>query len=363
MSLFESELHAILGFNRITLGNPRHATRLMHGFNSALAFFSGFQVDSLNLPPRLASRLAKPVSAEIEAGIRQDLIWLEKEGRSLVSIFDDAYPFLLQQIDDPPVCLFCMGDPELLKKEQIAIVGSRKPTQIGIQIARQFGSDIALQGLVVTSGLAHGIDAAAHGGVLEVGRETIAVFGSGLDTIYPRNHERLAQRLIKNGLIISEFPIGTPPLGRYFPQRNRIVTGMSLGTVVIEAMLKSGSMISATMAMDQCREVFAIPGSIYSAQSEGCHELIKLGAKLTQNVEDILEELSGFGRETGINSVLNLSEEANGILQYISAEPLSADDLFELTQIPIPSLLSQLLNLELEGHIVNESTGYVRSSH
>lgn len=363
MNLFESELHALLGFNRITLGSPRHATRLLHGFDSAQAFFSEYRPNLINLPPRLASRLANPASQEISKGIRQDLTWLEQDGRALVSIFDDAYPFLLQQIDDPPVCLFCMGEPGLLKKEQIAIVGSRKPTQLGLKVAHHFSSELASQGLVVTSGLAHGIDAAAHIGVLEVEGETIAVFGSGLDTIYPRNHERLAQRVIKKGLIISEFPIGTQPLGRYFPQRNRIVTGLSLGTLIIEATLKSGSMISASMAMEQCREVFAIPGSIYSSQSEGCHELIKLGAKLTQRVDDILEELSGYGRETGINAVANLTEEANGILHYISADPLSVDDLFELTQVPIPSLLSQLLNLELDGHIVNESMGYVKASH
>jgi DNA processing protein len=363
MSLFESETHAVLGFNRITLGSPRHATELLHGFDSAQAFFAEYRANTANLPPRLSSRLSKPLSSEIVTGIDRDIEWLVKAGRKLISIFDDAYPFLLQQIADPPVCLFCMGDHQLLKKEQIAIVGSRKPTQLGIKIAQRFGAELSAQGLVVTSGLAHGIDAAAHGGVLDGDGKTIAVFGSGIDTIYPRYHERLARRLVENGLIISEFPIGTPPLGRHFPQRNRIVTGMSLGTVVIEATLKSGSMISANMAMEQCRDVFAIPGSIYSAQSEGCHELIKLGAKLTQGVDDILEELSGYGRETGINPAPNLSKEAAGIFQYISADPLSVDDLFELTQIPIPSLLSQLLNLELDGLIVNESFGYVRASH
>lgn len=367
MYQFKSELHAVLALNRITLGNPKHATKLLHGLDSAQSFFGAYRDKSIGeqsfkLPPRIASLLASPGSKEILDGVERDLVWLGKENHFLVSIFDPQYPFLLQQIEDPPICLFCMGHLPLLKQDQVAIVGSRKPTRLGLKIAGDFASELTQQAITITSGLAHGIDAAAHGGALASSGLTIAVFGSGLDTIYPRNHERLVMRILKSGLILSEFPIGTPPLGRYFPQRNRIVTGLTLGTAVVEATLKSGSMISARMAMEQNREVFAVPGSIYSPQSEGCHELIKLGAKLTQSANDILEELPGYGRVTGIKVLGNLSETSLGILYHLNAAPLSVDDLFELTEIPLPSLLSQLLNLELEGHIVQEPLGYVRAS-
>ncbi|MBL4679803.1 MAG: DNA-protecting protein DprA [Pseudomonadales bacterium] len=367
MHQFKSELHAVLALNRITLGFPNHAMRLLHGLDSVRSFFMAYRDTSnrenpFKLPPRIASLLARPGSQDILKGVDRDLSWLEGENHHLVSIFDPLYPFLLQQVDDPPICLFCMGHLPLLKMDQIAIVGSRKPTQLGLKISGSIAGQLARQGIVITSGMAHGIDAAAHGGALESSGTTIAVFGSGLDKIYPRNHERLALRILKMGLIISEFPIGTPPLARHFPQRNRIVTGLSLGTLVVEATLKSGSMISARMAMEQNREVFAIPGSIYSPQSEGCHELIKLGAKLIQSADDVLEELPGYGRVTGIKAVNNLSEESLGILCHLNATPISVDELFELTAIPLPSLLSQLLSLEMEGHILQETLGYVKAS-
>ncbi|MBB1489351.1 DNA-processing protein DprA [Oceanospirillum sediminis] len=221
----------------------------------------------------------------------QILHWLQHDKHRLICLGQEAYPWLLQQIPDPPAVLFLAGNAELLHLPQLAIVGSRKPTASGFNDARQFAQALAELGWTITSGLADGIDASAHQGALQVGGATVAVLGTGIDRVYPARNKGLFEQIWQQGVLVSEYPLGTPPRGPNFPKRNRIVSGLSVGVLVVEAALKSGSLISARLAAEQDREVFAIPGSIHQPQNKGCHQLIKQGAKLTENVEDIHAEL------------------------------------------------------------------------
>ncbi|OOV87444.1 DNA protecting protein DprA [Oceanospirillum linum] len=230
------------------------------------------------------------------------LVWPERDGvlewlqghpsRQLLALGQSSYPYLLSEISDPPLLLYLQGDAELLHKPQLAIVGARRPTAIGLSDARAFAGALTELGWAITSGLAEGIDAAAHQGALQANGKTLAVLGTGIDRCYPARHKSLQQAVANAGLLVSEYPLGTPPRGPNFPRRNRIVSGLSVGLLVVEAALKSGSLISARLASEQGREVFAIPGSIHQAQSKGCHQLIKQGAKLTETVMDMHEELS-----------------------------------------------------------------------
>lgn len=250
------------------------------------------------LPPAerhlFEQRIANPFS--------DALVWPERDGvlkwlqgnptRQLLALGQDTYPYLLSEISDPPLLLYLQGDGELLHKPQLAIVGARRPTAIGLSDARAFAGALTELGWTITSGLAEGIDAAAHQGALQANGKTLAVLGTGIDRCYPAHHKSLQQAVADAGLLVSEYPLGTPPRGPNFPRRNRIVSGLSVGLLVVEAALKSGSLISARLASEQGREVFAIPGSIHQAQSKGCHQLIKQGAKLTETVMDMHEELS-----------------------------------------------------------------------
>ncbi|MEE8482340.1 MAG: DNA-processing protein DprA, partial [Acidiferrobacterales bacterium] len=223
------------------------------------------------------------ISDEVDAERHaQDIDWLAEEDSHLVSVADEAYPDLLREIPDPPALLYIKGDPVALSLPQLAIVGSRNPTPVGLENANAFAGALASTGLVVTSGLALGIDTAAHRGALDGGGNTIAIAGTGVDRIYPARNHTVAHEIAKHGALVSEFPLATPPLRENFPRRNRILSGLSLGTLVVEAALRSGSLITARLAAEQGREVFAIPGSIHSPQSRGCHQLIRQGAKLVE---------------------------------------------------------------------------------
>ncbi len=217
---------------------------------------------------------------------------LEGDNRHLITLHDARYPTLLREIDDAPPMLFIQGDPTILNLPQIAIVGSRNPSASGRQTATDFAHFLASAGLAITSGLADGIDGAAHQGALETKNSTLAVTGTGLDRVYPAKHRELAHRIAEQGALISELPPGTPPIPANFPRRNRIISGLSLGTLVVEAAQKSGSLITARLATEQGREVFAIPGSIHNPLARGCHALIRQGAKLVETAGDILEELA-----------------------------------------------------------------------
>ena len=224
------------------------------------------------------------------AGAEADMRWLEGPRNALLTIADPAYPARLRELPNPPSALFLHGDPELLALPQLAVVGSRSPSTGGRRTAQAFAADLAAAGLAIGSGLASGIDAAAHEGALSVDGLTLAVTGTGLDRVYPARHRELAHRVAMNGLLVSEFPTGTPPLPANFPRRNRILAGLALGTLVVEAATQSGSLITARLAAENGREVFAIPGSIHNPLSRGCHQLIRQGAKLVETAEHKLED-------------------------------------------------------------------------
>ncbi|HLB57464.1 MAG TPA: DNA-processing protein DprA, partial [Gammaproteobacteria bacterium] len=226
--------------------------------------------------------------------VESDLRWSEKNRCEIISLVDPRYPRLLREIPDAPSLLYVRGDVNLLSQSQLAIVGSRNPTAVGNQMAEDFAYSLTKAGLVVTSGLALGIDAASHRGALRATGKTIAVFGTGLKHIYPRSHRSLAEDIAEQGALVSEFPPDESPKAKNFPRRNRIISGLSIGVLVVEAVLRSGSLITARYAVEQGRDVFAIPGSIHNPLARGCHALIRQGAKLVETAEDIVEELDAL---------------------------------------------------------------------
>ncbi|KAF7767844.1 DNA processing protein [Pseudoalteromonas citrea] len=283
---------------------------------------------------------------------------------TIVSYFDNRYPLSLKQISTAPLLLFCKGNIELLRRPQIAIVGSRSATPTGLEIASEFAYQLTQSGLVVTSGLARGIDGAAHKGVLANSGETIAVLGTGADVIYPKRHHLLYQQIVERGLIVSEFLPGTLANANNFPRRNRIISGLALGVLLVEAEIKSGSLITARYALEQDREVFAIPGSIKNPLSQGCHFLLKQGAKLTEHVSDILEEVS-FLSENSLYSIESVIEkevpkETCPILKNLGFEVTSVDTLTQRTQWPVEQVVARLLDLELEDKVERVLNGYIK---
>jgi DNA processing protein len=270
--------------------------------------------------------------------------------RRIVTLGDPAYPPRLLASPDPPLLLYAIGRIELLAGDSLAIVGSRNPTAQGRDNARAFARHASCAGLVVTSGLALGIDGAAHEGALEGPGSTIAVVGTGLDRVYPARHRALAHRIAREGLIVSEFPIGMPPLAQNFPVRNRIIAGLSLGTLVVEAALESGSLITARLAAEAGREVLAIPGSIHSPQSRGCHWLIKQGAKLVDSAADILEELKLSSPAAGRKAAMPADHAPDDpLLEAIGYDPVPLDSLVARTGRSAADLGARLLELELDG--------------
>lgn len=271
---------------------------------------------------------------------------------------DAHYPQLLRTIPDPPGVLFCRGDPTLLNRPMLAVVGCRQATAAGLENAFSFARELTCAGLVVTSGLARGIDGAAHRGALAVGGPTIAILGSGLRRIYPPEHSALAAQISADGAVVSEFLPDAPPHKAHFPRRNRLISGMTLGTLVVEAGMKSGALITAHNAVDQGREVFAIPGSIHNPMAAGCHHLLRQGAKLVESLGDILEELSveiiapmrsKVNRDDGRpGSPMSVS---GGLSRFLDDHGTTMDVLAARTGLPVSELATQLLVLELEGAI------------
>ena len=354
------EFESLVRLHGLTYSHPGSGLKLLRYYNTATAALQQFDPDHIRLPGPVMARLQQRNLPQSLAQLDADLEWqYQHDQRRIITIFDPAYPQLLKEIPDPPLCLFLWGDESRLRQDQIAVVGSRKPTQQGVRIAETFANALGAAGITVTSGMAYGIDAAAHRGAMETAGKTIAVQGCGADMIYPRGHERLAKKILEQGLIVSEFPTGTGAFPQYFPQRNRIVTGLGLGTLVVEAAIKSGSLISARLAMEQGREVFAVPGSVFAPQSEGCHQLISQGAKLTTSVADIIEELPGYVLEPGVAPEPDLDEEGHAILQHLSGEAVSIDRLHELSDIPLSTLMTRLVELEVEGLVQANALGYV----
>jgi DNA processing protein len=287
--------------------------------------------------------------------------WLadRPDRRRVMTLADPDYPPLLLQTADPPLLLYLEGRAELLCAESVAIVGSRKPTAQGLDHARQLARQLSERGWTVVSGLAAGIDGAAHAGALECDASTVAVVGAGLDITYPHAHLGLAARIADRGLMVSEFPLGMSPLAAHFPQRNRIIAGLARGTVVVEAALRSGSLITARLAAEAGREVFAVPGSIQSPQARGCHALLRDGAKLVESVEDIVEELASpphpavMARRCEPDPAAGPTDEAEAddVLRAMGHDPVSLDALMARCGWPAPALNVRLMELELDGRV------------
>lgn len=293
------------------------------------------------------------------AAVEKDLRWCEATSCQVLTISDEAYPGLLREIHNAPLVLFVLGNSELLSKPQIAVVGSRHPSVIGCENAENFSQQLATEGFVITSGMALGIDTASHRGALITGK-TIAVLGSGLDTIYPPSNRRLADEIQKKGALVSELPPFELPKPKYFPLRNRIISGLSLGVLVVEAAIRSGSLITARYALDQGREVFAIPGSIHNPLARGCHDLLRQGAKLVEEANDIIEELSSFYDLFPPPKQEGLSEKQQNLLAQIGYETTSVDTIIVRSGLTSSEVSSILLSLELDGHVQTAMGGYSR---
>jgi len=303
--------------------------------------------------------------------IESDLAWLiSKPDQHIIHLNDPAYPPLLKLIADPPPVLFVAGDPNCLSLPQLGIVGSRNPTASGLESAHNFASELGQHGLTICSGLALGIDGAAHSGALHANAQTVAVIGSGLDRLYPARHARLAGRIKRQGAVISEFSPGSAPLAANFPRRNRIISGLSLGVLVIEAAYRSGSLITARLAAEQGREVFAIPGSIHNPLVRGCHRLIREGACLIESTHDIMNELpSLLGTLTSppqapVNQALSQNHpvQHEPLLIYIDHDPVTIDTLISRSGLTTERVSAMLSSLEIQGSIVALPGGrYCRS--
>lgn len=283
--------------------------------------------------------------------------WVQLPAHHIIEHGSDDYPPLLAAIPDPPERLYVAGSLDALHMPSLAIVGSRNPTRGGRQNAYEFARHLATAGLSIVSGLALGIDAAAHEGALHAGAKTVAFLGHGIDSVYPPQNEALAERIRENGALCSEYPLGSPPRKAHFPQRNRLISGLCLGTLVVEAARQSGSLISARLASEQGREVFAIPGSIHNPLSRGCHQLIRQGAKLVESADDIFSELGPMVEhlkqvtqpdETPTKRAPVHDKEYGRVLNTLSYDPVSADEIAVESGLTIEQVSSMLLILELE---------------
>jgi DNA processing protein len=299
--------------------------------------------------------------------IKQDIDWSKKDYCHIITLIDEKYPEQLKKIYDPPPLLYVRGDLDCISLPQIAIIGSRNPSPSGSKNAYEFAKLLSKSGLAITSGMASGIDSNAHIGALKANCPTIAVCGTGLDRIYPARNKSLAHEIVSKGALVSEFTIGTPPLAKNFPKRNRVISGLSIGTLVVEAGLKSGTMITAKSAMEQGREVFAIPSSIHNPMSKGCHKLIKQGAKLVDNITDIIEELNinldpniSQHKQSKKDINKNVDYDHNLVLKYIGYEAVTVDEIVEKSGLS-PQIINQtLIFLELDDKIIKiNGNGYL----
>jgi len=342
------------------LGNTA-ARKLLAAFGSAQAIFEQPASVLRQLGSDKLANVLQDAPDTLDVQLQTTLAWLEAgDNRHVVTLGDPDYPAALLDIEDPPSMLYMLGALDSRARAAIqnrsvclAMVGSRNPTPQGESNARQFARVFGAAELCVVSGLALGVDGAAHDGALQGGGTTIAVVGTGLDRVYPKKHLDLAHRIAQDGLIISEFPLGTPPLTANFPKRNRIISGLSQGTLVVEAALKSGSLITARLAVEQGKDVFAIPGSIHSPQSRGCHALIKQGAKLVESAQDVLEELRlpCIPRDAGDDGDDGEQPPEHPLLSAMGFDPVSLDALQARTGLATPELQGQLLALELADEV------------
>ena len=353
-----AEIEARLRLHALPELGPRRFRRLISAFGSASAALSAPAAAwrSLGLPQASADQRR-------DAGIREQaaaaLRWLEEPMHHLLAWDDPAYPALLAELSDAPPLLFVAGDVALLERPQLAMVGSRRASKPGLDTARAFARSLAGGGFVITSGLALGIDGAAHDGALEAGGDTVAVLGTGLEHLYPRRHLGLARRIVEQGgALVSELPLRCPPQAANFPRRNRIISGLSLGVLVVEASPSSGSLITARLAAEQGREVYAIPGSIHHPGARGCHELIRQGATLVESIEHILDGLRGWTAQA-VPATPAQPAPAHALLDLLRAAPQSSEQLALSSGSELPEVLAGLTELELDGGVACEAGVWV----
>ncbi len=356
-------------------GSSRTFVNLLDRFGSAAAVFAATRTDLTGVVEGKTTLIDAILEGIDAARVQAELDWLAQPGCHVVTLADTDYPPLLREIADAPPLLFVRGVRSVLLLPQIALVGSRNPTATGCENAQHFAQSLAHAGMAITSGLALGIDACAHRGALDAHGVTIAVAATGLDRVYPSRHRELAHEIAVSGALVSEFPLGSPPRRDHFPRRNRIISGMSTGVVVVEAALRSGSLITARLAGEQGREVFAIPGSIHSPLARGCHALIRQGAKLVETARDILEELGPLVRvQMGVRLVHEDPDDSAGsrskenpeydiLLAHLAHDPVDVDTLVERSGLTPEVISSMLLQMELYGLIEACPGGkYQRSS-
>ncbi len=350
-------LHHAPGIGAVTI------QRLLERYTSPAAALHAAAHREPDLDPEALRFLRQPDRERIE----RDLAWAEQPGNHIITCRDPAYPALLLQIADPPPLLYVLGNVEVLGQLQLGMVGSRNPSASGHRTATEFARHLALAGLTITSGLALGIDAASHRGALDAGKPTIAVMGTGLDRVYPSRHRELAHAIAEHGALVSELPTGTAPKPENFPRRNRIISGLSLGILVVEAAIRSGSLITARCAGEQGREVFAIPGSIHNPLARGCHALIRQGAKLVETAQDVIDELGALAGACTPPELLagdqarvpatELSTDYVQLLDSIGYDPTSVDALVETSGLTPAEVSSMLLQLEMSGYVASSAGG------
>ncbi len=333
---------------------PRRTQDLYHKFGSLKNIFSAPRRQLIQVPgvtEKIAQAILAPLNEDLLAGQAK---LIEKFDVKLITLWDESYPELLKQIYDPPIVLFCRGDIDLLHTPSIGIVGTRTPTAYGKEITGEFSSELANRGYTLVSGAAKGIDTYVHRACLQAKGKTIAVLGNGLDRVYPAENRSLYKEIISEGLLISEFLMGTKPDAPNFPRRNRIISGLTAGTLVMEAAERSGSLITAYFALDQNREVFAVPGNIKSRQSRGTHHLIRQGAKLVESVDDILDELGDkyqLGNSVGQQELsISVDSKEAAVLKHLSSsESVHIDELSNVSGQTTFALLGTLLQMEMKG--------------
>lgn len=373
-----TELHTWLALNHILVGKPLVFLEVRKHFPNISDCFreSQSRLQALSLPRSLIAHLKNPDWESVE----KEILWAEHSGQTILTLESPHYPAWLKTIPDPPPVLFVKGQLEVLGGFQLAVVGSRNPTHTGRSTAFDFAGALSRLGIGITSGLAIGIDAAAHEGALAVGGTTIAVLGTGLLHVYPQQNQSLAEAILeKGGALVSEFPLEKPARAIHFPMRNRIISGLSRGVLVVEATLRSGSLITARLALEQGREVFAIPSSIHNPLGKGCHALIRQGAKLVESTTDILEEFSNFypipsevSSSQDVRVLANptaksqtfilsdtLSKEHKKILACVDHEPTPIDVIIARSTLPAKKVTALLLALELQGKVKTVGGGVI----
>lgn len=352
---------ALLALNRISGIGPKRTQALQYNLDDLGSVFSrpAQQLESWGLPSYIARAITKFDLKYVE----QDYNWEANDNHHIITWDDDIYPPLLKEIETPPPVLYAKGNIKCLNHDCLAIVGSRKPSIHGKEHAWRFAYELSKTGMTIVSGLALGIDGQAHLGCLANQGHTIAVMATGIDTVYPLRHQQLAKDIEKNGLIISEFPLKTPPQARHFPQRNRIISGLAFSTLVIEAALKSGSLITARYALEQNRDVLAIPGSINNPMTKGCHFLLQQGAKLVTSVQDVIEELdlsTGPSQKNVKQPQIRLARNQVNLVKCLGFEVADVDCLCQRSGLGLDIVMSELASLEIMGLIKSVPGGYIR---